>query len=178
MSTETEPTTSPNRGTGAASAMFFYAALLVGGGVTAFAMAPVGVDARTALLVPFACAASMMISAMLALQVGRVKVLGMIGIHVGLVLPLVFAAAIGFRAVKTGAAIDSWKTAERAYATSLEKREIDNGAAARVAFFEEQGAPTHDKSYARNALWFLTIASVVSFGLILSNRPKPEDRGA
>jgi len=167
-----------NRGTGAASAMFFYAMLMVGGGVTAFALAPHGANAKTALIVPVVCAGAMVFSALMSLQIERAKVIGMIGIHVGLVLPLVFAAVIGFRAVKTGTAIESWRNAERDYATAVENQEVEGGHTVRAAFFEERGAPDHDKSYLRNALWFLTAASLGSFGLILANRPKPEERGA
>jgi hypothetical protein len=167
-----------NRGTGAASAMFFYAMLMVGAGVTAFALAPETANAKTALIVPVACAGAMVLCAILSLQIERAKVLGMIGIHMGLIFPILFAGVIGFRAVATGEKVAQYKVAELEYATALEQREVDNGAGARTAFFTAREAPDHDKSYLRNTLWFLTIASLGSFGLILAKRPKKEDRGA
>jgi len=142
-----------NRGTGVASAMFFYAMLLVGGGLTAYVLAPAGANAKTALSVPVACAGGMVLSALLALQIDRARVIGMIGVTLGLALPLVFAAAIGFRAVKTGDSIDAWRTAEREWATAVERSEVEGGQAARSAFFDARAAPDHDKSYLRNSLW-------------------------
>ena len=40
----------------------------------------------------------------------------------------------------------------------------------------ELEAPDHDKSYLRNTLWFLAVASVVAFGAILTGRPKKSER--
>ena len=166
-----------NRGTGAASAMFFYAMVMVAGGVTAYALAPEGANAKTALIVPVVCAGAMVLSALLSLQIERVYVLGMIGIHLGLVLPLLIAGAVGFRAVGVGGAVTKYHDTQREYAAALEKGEVENGQQARTAYFEAREAPDHDKSYLRNTLWFLTFASIGSFGLILSKRPKKEDRG-
>ena len=91
-----------------------------------------------------------------------------------MILPLLFAAVIGMRAVKTGDAVAQYNDAAREYAAALEKREVENGDAARTAFFDTLEAPDHDKSYLRNTLWFLTAASLISFGLVFRARPKAE----
>ena len=158
----------------AAAAMFLYAAVMVGGGVLAFALAPEGANAKTALIVPMACAAAMVLCAILALQIHRVRILGVIGLNVGLALPLLFAAVIGFRAVKTGAVVDDYRVAQTAYEGELAAGAVEPGPEARAAYFEALDAPDHDKSYLRNTLWFLALASAGAFGLILRSRPKKD----
>jgi len=162
-----------NRAAKAAAAMFLYAAVMVAGGVAAYAMAPEGANARTALIVPVACAGAMVLSAILALQVHRQVVVGRIGLTLGLVLPLVFAVVIGFRAVKTGGAVTAYREARAAY--EAQEGADPSDAAARAAFFESRGAPDHDKSYLRNVLWVLTAASAGAFALVLAKRPRAED---
>jgi hypothetical protein len=164
-----------NRAAKAAAAMFLYAGIMVGGGVIAFSLAPEGANARTALIVPVACAGAMVLSAILALQIHRVRALGTIGLYMGLVLPLLFAAVIGFRAIKTNGAIDAYRTAQVAYDTGLADGTIEAGPEARASFFAAEDAPDHDKSYLRNTLLLLAIASVGAFGLILAKRPTSAD---
>lgn len=161
----------------AAAVMFLHAAVMVGGGVIAFALAPEGANARTALVVPMACAAAMVLSAILALQIHRVRALGVIGLGLGLVLPLLFAAVIGFRAVKVGDAVDAHRVAQTAYEGDLAAGTVEAGPEARTAYFTALEAPDHDKSYLRNTLWFLALASAGAFGLIFKERPK-KDAGA
>jgi hypothetical protein len=165
-----------NRGAKAAAAMFLYAAVMVGGGVVAYVLAPAGANAKTALVVPVACAGAMVLSAILTLQVHRSPLLGKIGIGAGLVLPLLFAAVIGFRAVKTGDAVSAYRTAAIAYQDGRNAGTIPEGPEARAAFFEAQDAPDHDKSYLRNTLWFLPIASAVAFGLVRAKRPGVQEQ--
>jgi len=81
--------------------MFVYAVFLAACGVVAFVMAPPGAHATTALLVPGVAAALMVISGLMANAFHRNRTIGMIGIHVGLVLPLVFAIAFGYCAYNT-----------------------------------------------------------------------------
>jgi hypothetical protein len=82
--------------------MFVYALFLAASGFTAFALA--GFDwthAKTALIVGLGTAAAMVLCAALASMYPRNKPAAMVGIHVGLVLPLVFAGLFGWRSYKT-----------------------------------------------------------------------------
>ena len=81
--------------------MFIYAAFLLMCGVVAFALAHFEWKAKTALIVSGATAALMIICGLMAQATHRQKVIGMIGIHLGMVLPLVFAAAFAFQAWKS-----------------------------------------------------------------------------
>lgn len=81
--------------------MFGYAAFLFACGLTAFAMAGFESRAKTALIVGASTAAIMVICGLLARMIHARRGLGMIGIHAGLVLPLLFAALLGWRAYKT-----------------------------------------------------------------------------
>ena len=163
-----------NRGAKAANAMFLYAGVMVAAGVVAYVLAPETANAGTALAVPAACGGVMVLCGLMSLAIGKQKVVGMIGIHLGLVLPLLFAGVIGMRAVKTGEAVDSYRQAESAWQATG----AAGGEAARAAHFAALDAPDHDKSYLRNTLWFLTVASVAAFGGILSRRPPKEERTA
>lgn len=77
--------------------MLAYAAFLVICGAIAFFMAPPNAKASTALIVSAGTATLMVICAAMAASLQRKRTLGMIGIHVGLVLPLVFAILFGVR---------------------------------------------------------------------------------
>jgi hypothetical protein len=81
--------------------MFAYAAFLVVCGLLAFAMAGFTAKAKTALIVAGVTAAPMIIAALLARMIHRRRTLGMIGIHVGLALPVLFT--VGF-------VIQGWKS--------------------------------------------------------------------
>ena len=78
--------------------MFLYAAFLAVCGFIAFAMAGFASNARTALIVGTGTAVVMIICGVLARMIHTNRTAGMIGIHVGLVLPLIFAALFGWRA--------------------------------------------------------------------------------
>ncbi len=163
-----------NRGAGAARAMFGYAAVLVVAGVVAFLLAPEGANATTALAVPAGCGVVMVVCGLLSRMIGKSKPLGMIGIHLGLLFALMFAAVIGMRAVKTGEAVDAYREADAVWQPRAAAGASD---ALREMHFEGAGAPDHDKTYLRNTLWFLAAASVLAFFVILKQRPKKADRG-
>lgn len=160
-----------NQAAKAAAAMFLYAALLVGGGVLAYALAPEGANARTALIVPTACAGAMVLSAILALQIHRVAALGRAGLFLGVALPLLFGSVIGFRAWKTGGAVAAYRAAETEFVAAADRGEVAPGVEARREFFAARSAPDHDKAYLRNTLWALTAVSIGSFLLIRAKRP-------
>jgi hypothetical protein len=81
--------------------MFGYAAFLMACGLVAYFMAPPDVNATTALIVPSIAAGLMVVFGAMAAAFNRNRTVGMIGIHAGLVLPLVFAAAFAYRAYST-----------------------------------------------------------------------------
>jgi hypothetical protein len=80
--------------------MVVYVAFLATCGVVAFAMSGFASNARTSLIVGFGTAAVMVTCGWLASMIKRNKAAGMIGIHVGLILPLIFAGLFGWRAYK------------------------------------------------------------------------------
>lgn len=67
-------------------------------GFVAFALAGFAANAVTAVIVGGATAAVMIVCGALARMLSRNRALGMIGIHAGLVLPLIFAVLFGWRA--------------------------------------------------------------------------------
>lgn len=76
----------------AAVTMFFYGlAVLFVGGLTYF-VAPPGANAVTALIISIVAALAMTTCAVMSLMIDSKRVLGMIGIHLGLLLPLLVAA--------------------------------------------------------------------------------------
>jgi uncharacterized membrane protein len=81
--------------------MFLYAAFLLLCGLIAFAWSGFAANAKTALIVGGATAVVMALCAWLASMLHRNRAAGMIGVHAGLILPLVFAALFGWRAFKT-----------------------------------------------------------------------------
>jgi hypothetical protein len=80
--------------------MFMYAGFLAICGFAAFAMSGFASNARTAVIVGCGTAIVMFICGVLAGMIHKNKAAGMIGIHVGLLLPLVFACLFGWRAYK------------------------------------------------------------------------------
>ncbi len=78
--------------------MYAYAGFLIACGIVAYFMAPPDANATTALIIPAASGVLMVICAVMAGMLHRKRAVGMIGIHAGLVLPLLFAIAFGVRA--------------------------------------------------------------------------------
>lgn len=79
--------------------MVGYAAVLVAGGLLAVLLAPDPSRATSALYATGAAAVLVLIAAGLSAMLPKSKPLGMIGIHVGLLLPLLFAGVFMMRAV-------------------------------------------------------------------------------
>lgn len=72
--------------------MLVYAVCLFVSGFVTMSVAPPGAKPATALIIPAVAAALSLAAAVLSLMIKSNRKLGMIGIHVGLVLPLIFAA--------------------------------------------------------------------------------------
>jgi hypothetical protein len=78
--------------------MYVYAIFLVACGLTAYFMAPPNANAATALVVSSVTAFLIVVCAVMAARLPRNRTVGMIGIHAGLVLPLLYAVLFGLRA--------------------------------------------------------------------------------
>lgn len=72
--------------------MLVYAVCLFVSGFVTMTVAPPGAKPATALIIPSIAAALSVAAAVLSLMIKSNRKLGMIGIHVGLVLPLIFTA--------------------------------------------------------------------------------------
>ncbi|MEM1071508.1 MAG: hypothetical protein AAGB48_12680 [Planctomycetota bacterium] len=169
----------------AAFIMFVYAGVLFGLALLAYVSAPVGAKAATALVVGGGSAAIMTVMGIMSMMLRRNRKLGMIGIHVGMVLPLVFAAAFW---VRIGASYKSAGVHDYfygAYARAVESGDVADTGDARSAFLrggrEAVGGdeiPEHSKAYLGRIFTLLFGASVITFGLLLASRPsvpKAED---
>ncbi len=77
--------------------MFAYAGFLFLCGLVAFAIAGFEPRAMTSIIVGTATALVMLVCGFMSNAITRNRAVGMIGIHVGLALPLVFAALFAWR---------------------------------------------------------------------------------
>jgi len=161
--------------------MLVYAAGMLVGGGAAFLLAPANANAATALLVPGIAAALMALCAMGAAMMPRNRRLGMVGIHIGLVLPIVFAAGMVPRALAAGEASATYNELAAEYAEqtgAIAEQDTEGFVAWQTARDSETEPIDHDKAYLATTLWALTAWSGLAFFGILSRRPKPADRGA
>ena len=169
--------------------MIGYAVFLVAGGLVAFLMAPPDANATTALLVPSIAAGLMLISAVLSSLMHRSKPVGMIGIHAGLVLPLIFTLGIGQRALATWSEVGDYTEQREAYEAAQQQpdqpqpdqQQADRQQAESFgAYLEAQGladdVPDHDKTYLAVILTVLALGSAGAFVVLLLQRPKPEPK--
>ncbi len=151
-----------------------YAVVLVAGGLFAFAFAPDKGRAVTAVAIPSVCAVLVLACAAMAAMLGRSRGLGMIGIHLGLVLPLVFAVGLFMQGRKALSEVDRFEEADAAW---VAMDEAERSGLDRAAHFEAADAPDHNTWYKAAAQLGLGVASVLAFGLVLTARPKKADRG-
>ncbi|MEO1584741.1 MAG: hypothetical protein AAFR96_09245 [Planctomycetota bacterium] len=165
----------------AAIIMFAYAGLVVGLSVLAYSIAPEGANASTAIVIGAVAAALMSAMGVCSLMIEKNRKVGMIGIHVGMLLPLVFA--IGFlmripvaygssgvhgffvgefeRQVAAGARQDTPGALSEFYADA--ERELTGDAIT---------IPRTDKAYLGRTLTLLFGTSTAAFALLLLSRPK------
>ncbi len=159
----------------AVAILVLYAALVVVLGAIAYADAPEGANAATALIVPIAVAVVSIACAVMALLIHKHRTVGMIGIHLGIIVPLLVAVAVGWRAYQTHQASESYKEG-----VSLWEQRVQGGGintpAARENFFEDNDYPDHDKGYLRGALVAIAAVSVQTFVTMIVARPKPPAR--
>ncbi|MEL6330673.1 MAG: hypothetical protein AAFR38_13535 [Planctomycetota bacterium] len=168
----------------AAGAMIGYAVLMLGGGGAAYAMAPAGANATTALIVPGIAAGLMVLCAVMTLLLRASKPVGMIGIHLGLILPLVFAGGIIPRAFAAKGAVDSYNAVVEEHGAAIATGEIDESVPLETYIqtvnaerSEDEQVEDHDKSYLMYTLFALGGLSIAAFVVLLGLRPKAGDRG-
>jgi hypothetical protein len=155
----------------AATMMIVYAAALLLVGVITFMVAPPGSHPLTALLIPGVCAALMVACAVLTImgagqaRNGRgVGKQGMLGVHLGILLPLLFTLAFLIRAIP----------ATNAYLEVKSALNPDQPVAAATAVLDEDSRKAFSKDYLAVALWSLTALSSLGFASLLVLRPKME----
>ncbi len=152
--------------------LFAYAAILVTGGVYAFLGAPEGANAATALIVPGACAAVMIVLGFIIVSAMPDNPKSAERVHIAaIVLALVFAIAFGFRATSAAKAQGAYITAQSAWQTAVTTNDIEDSPEAKIAFFEARNAPDHSKAYLGNTLWILMGFSALAMVAMLATRP-------
>lgn len=159
----------------AVAILVLYAVLVIALGILAYSDAPEAANKATALIVPIAVAVVSLACAVMALLIHKHRTVGMIGIHLGIVIPLLVAVAVGHRAYVAHQASESYKEG-----VSLWEQRVQGGAintpAARERFFEENEYPEYDKGYLRGALVAIAAVSVQTFVTMIVARPKPPAR--
>jgi len=183
----------------AAILMILYALGLAFAGFTAFGLAPEGANAITALAVPAVAGGLMVVCAVLSLRIKSNYKQGMIGIHIGLVLPLLYALAFGMRGSAASTASADYRELqstfeqrldegsattfrsfliEQKYAAGVEDGSINGDETTLAQFRDKPGKLLdHDKAYLAATLWNLTAWSGFAFIAILLHRPKPPKPG-
>jgi hypothetical protein len=145
----------------AAIIMVLYAAALLAVGYLTYSLAPPGANAKTALYISAGIAALMVLCAIAALTIKANRTVGMIGIHVGLVLPLLAAAGPIMRLP------GSLENANR-----FNEQVAAGGVMVQPLTDENRDLP-HPVAYQAVALGSTAALSLFAFGAILSHRPKP-----
>ncbi|MEO1278138.1 MAG: hypothetical protein AAFV77_04190 [Planctomycetota bacterium] len=159
----------------AVAILVLYAALVLVMGALAFASAPEGANKITALIFPGLIAAVSLACVVMSLFINKKRTVGMIGIHLGIVFPLLVAVAVGHRGYKVhqdsvqyGEAVELWDQRVQEGAISTPE--------ARERFFEEGNYPEYDKAYLRTALFAISAISLITFVAMIAARPKPPAR--
>lgn len=162
----------------AAVIMVLYAVVVLAVSLLAYLIAPPGAKAGTAVMSGGASAVLMCVMAGFSLMIHKNRTLGMIGIHVGLLLPLVFASAFLWRMPIAYRDSGVYRYFENAFSEKVADGALQDTDEARTAFFAESedqlaGAeiPRTDKAYAGLTLTLLFGASTAAFVLLLLSRP-------
>lgn len=169
------PQHSPTR---AAVVMFLYAALMLTLGILAYLIAPPGANAKTAVIVTGACALVMLAMGIMALTIHKNRKLGMVGIHLGLILPLVFAAVFLMRAGTSYRSAGVYRYFDNAYQVDRKARAAADTTELRDSFLagarpkSADEIPETDKNYLGLILTLLFGVSVAAFVVLLLSRPE------
>ncbi|MGP1347791.1 MAG: hypothetical protein ACTS3F_14130 [Phycisphaerales bacterium] len=145
----------------AAITMLLYAAALLAVGWLTYAVAPPGANAKTALFISGAIAGLMVFCAIATMAIKKNRVLGMAGIHLGLVIPLL--GAIGPLARISGS-----------YAGAQEfNNAVEAGGVVVGATGDADATAPEPVAYQTVGLGATAALSLFAFGAILLHRPKP-----
>jgi hypothetical protein len=166
--------------------MLVYAVCLLISGYVTMSVAPPGSKPATAFIIPAVAAGLSIAAAVLALMIKSNRKLGMIGIHVGLLLPLVFAVGFFMRIDDAYGSSGVNRYFQNAYEQKVKDGAEDDTEKARRAFFVNardelsgKDIPETDKAYLGRTLTLLFGASTAAFVLLLLSRPevpaKPAD---
>ena len=170
----------------AAVIMFLYAGIVIGLSLLAYSSAPPGANAVTALIMGGGSAVVMIVMGILTLMLHRNRKLGMFGIHVGMVLPLVFAAAFFMRIAANYKSAGVHDYFYGAYNKAVDSGTVADTRDARSAFLDGgrnavNGGeiPDHSKAYLGQVLTLLFGVSAATFTMLLASRPSvPPKRDA
>ena len=121
----------------AATVMVVYALALVGVGFLTFHVSPPGSKALTAVLIPGAIGAASIACAVLTLMGKRDRRLGMIGVHVGLLLPVIGAIGTFARLGGSVASADAYNATLRTPQSVLV--DVDSGKPAKNTAYQAVG---------------------------------------
>jgi phosphotransferase system glucose/maltose/N-acetylglucosamine-specific IIC component len=147
----------------AATVMIVYALALVGVGWLTMHVAPPGSRAITALIVPAALGAASIACAVMTLMGKRSRRLGMIGIHVGLLVPILGAAGAFMRLGGSVAGAEAFN-AQLAHEGAMIVSESGEQAVRNTAY----------QAVALGATGALSVVAFVSLILHRPRVPKPE----
>ncbi len=142
--------------------MIAYAAALLGIGVLTYLAAPPAANALTALIVPAVGAVLAVVCVVLAVQIQTKRTLGMIGIHVGLVVPLILAAG-AFARLPGSLAKNTAYYSDRSITLPAE-----NGPQVTLSSSKDYAT-----GYQAVGIGSIGVLSVFAFVAILLLRPKP-----
>lgn len=148
-----------------ALAMSAYALAMLGIGYLTFIAAPPESKAWTALLVPGIGAAAVIACVVMATRITTNRTLGMIGIHVGLVLPLLMAAGSFWRLPGSLAKNSAY------YANQTLKLPSDAGTGGTSVTLSSAAA--HPTGYQAVGIGAIGTLSSFAFIAVLLLRPKP-----
>lgn len=151
-----------------------YAIVLLAAGVNAYFMAPPQASAATALIAPGAMAAVMLIVALF------IAISGPKGARVahltGVLLVITFTFVLVWRAIPAMREANEHQEAAQQWEEALEQNLFEDTPEAKAAYFEQRGAPDHDKMYLAFTLFGLSAASALTFVLMLATPPRKEKR--
>ncbi|MEQ8845186.1 MAG: hypothetical protein RIB58_10055 [Phycisphaerales bacterium] len=159
----------------AVAILILYAVLVIALGLLAYLDAPEGANKATALIVPLVIAGISVACAVMALFIHKKRTVGMIGIHLGIVFPLLVAVAVGHRGYVAHQASEKYQQTRDLW----EQRVRDGGIntpGAREKFFDEANSDEYDKAYLRGALVAIAAVSLQTFVTMIVARPKPPAR--
>lgn len=153
-----------------AIAMIAYALALLGIGALTFLSAPPAANALTALIVPGIGAVLAIACVILAFQIHTKRTLGMIGIHVGLVVPVILAAG----------AFSRLPGSLRSNAAYYEKQSIalPTGASGSDTQVTLSSSKDYATGYQAVGIGSVGVVSAFAFITLLLLRPKPPARSA